>query len=80
MKLVNLVVSTLYRSLKNVVGEGVDALDRVPAVNISTILKLQSDSVSQIWHEKLQCTYQSNDRENVDPLVNLIAHFSMKLT
>lgn len=51
MKLVNLVVSTLYRSLKNVVGEGVDALDRVPTVNISTILKLQSDSVSQIWHE-----------------------------
>lgn len=45
MKLVNLVVSTLYRSLKNTMDEGVAMLDHVPAVNISTILKLQNDSV-----------------------------------
>ncbi|KAI7875760.1 hypothetical protein K492DRAFT_136166 [Lichtheimia hyalospora FSU 10163] len=44
MKLVNLVMSTLYRSLKNTMDEGVAVLDHVPAVNISTILKLQNDS------------------------------------
>lgn len=80
MKLVNLVVSTLYRSLKNTMDEGVAVLDHVPAVNISTILKLQNDSVILICNEKWQWTYSSNDRESMGPLVNLIVRFSTKLT